>query len=233
MILEANLKKSTLALSALTLALAAGLSACGGGTTSYTIGGVVRGLEYGPLILVTNGMEVSIQPQKDAQGRPLPVSYSFPNQLEYGEAYDVTLKQIGTDAAGNPIYQYPPHQVCGVSRELGTSTRDTAGRLSVVNADFVCALTSNTIGGKITGLAADGLVLNNGSNSKAAIVKDATTGAYPTTFTFSDAVTYGQTYGVTVLKQPTGQTCTIKNGAGEMKDDPVTSIEVTCVNNPV
>jgi hypothetical protein len=37
---------------------------------------------------------------------------------------------------------------------------------------------------------------------------------------------------VTVLKQPTGQTCTVKNGAGEMKDDPVTSIEVTCVNNP-
>ncbi len=44
---------------------------------------------------------------------------------------------------------------------------------------------------------------------------------YPTTFTFAALVTYDQTYGVTVLKQPTGQTCTVKNGAGEMKDDPV------------
>jgi hypothetical protein len=34
MILEANLKKTTVALSALTLALAAGLSACSGGTST-------------------------------------------------------------------------------------------------------------------------------------------------------------------------------------------------------
>ena len=103
----------------------------------------------------------------------------------------------------------------------------------MIEAVISCARVSNTVGGKITGLAADGLVLNNGSVSTGEIVKDATTGAYPTAFAFGTTVVYGQTYGVTVLKQPTGQTCTVKNGAGEMKDDPVTTIEVTCVNNPV
>jgi hypothetical protein len=50
---EANLKKSILALSALTLAAA--LAACGGGTSSYTIGGTVAGLVYPGLVLTNNG----------------------------------------------------------------------------------------------------------------------------------------------------------------------------------
>jgi hypothetical protein len=223
------LKKSILALCALTLT--AGLVACGGGTSSYTIGGTVTGLQYGPLVLVTNGMEVSIDPKKDSGGNFV-TTYSFPKQLDYGEAYNVTLKQTGTDAAGLPVYQQPPHQLCGPSAEPGNRTSDTAGRLSVINAAFVCQLATHSIGGKISGLAADGLVLNNGSDSTAAIVKDATTGAYPTTFTFATPVTYGQTFGVTVLQNPTGQTCTIKNGAGKMDDVAIVTIEVTCVNNP-
>lgn len=226
MILETKLKKSTLALSALTLALAAGLSACGGGSSTYTIGGVVRGLEYGPLILVTNGMEVSIEPKRDAQGNLQEVSYSFPNQLEYGEAYDVNLKQIGTDTAGNPIYQYPPHQICGQSQVPGTSTRDTAGRLSVINAAFDCVLVQNRISGSVTGLTSEGLVLTNGSNGGTASVL-----AKAETFSFEIPVTYGQTYGVTVLRQPEGATCTVTNGAGKMGDNPVNNIAVACRPN--
>lgn len=221
------MKKSTLALTALALALAAGLSACGGGSSSYTIGGVVRGLQYGPLILVTNGMEVAIQPQKDAQGNFQDVNYTFPNQLEYGEPYNVTLKQIGTDAAGNPIYQYPPHQICQVSGQPGTSTQDTAGRLSVINAAFDCALVSNQISGTVTGLTAAGLVLVNGSSTEGRLEVPANA----TGFIFPQRVSYGQTYGVTVLAQPTGLTCTVSNGVGEMGDDPVTTIAVSCRSN--
>ncbi len=226
------MKKSILALCALTLA--AGLSACGGGTSNHTIGGTVTGLQYGPLVLVTNGMEVAIQPQRDSSGNLLASqSYAFPKQLEYGEAFNISLKQTGTDAAGAPIYQQPPHQVCGPSPAPGNVTSETAGRLSVINAVFVCQLASHTIGGTIAGLAADGLILTNGSTGGTfSASKDATTGAYPTTFTFLAPVTYQQTYGVTVLVQPAGQTCTVANGVGTMLDDPVTSIKVTCTKTP-
>ena len=224
------MKKSILALCALTLA--AGLVACGGGTSSYTVGGTVIGLQYGPLVLVSNGMEVAIEPQKDASGNFV-ASYTFPKQLDYGEAYNVTLKTTGTDAAGNPIYQYPPHQVCGPSSDRNSRTSDTAGRLSAINASFVCELASHPIGGTIEGLAADGLILTNGSGGGTlALTKDATTGAYPTTFLFSVPVVYDQTFGVTVLAQPSGQTCTVANGAGTMKDVAVTAIQVKCSTNP-
>ena len=223
MILEANLKKSTLALSALTLALAAGLSACGGGTSSHTIAGVVTGLQYGPLVLTTNGQEISLQPlPKDASGNVPNVSFAFPNQLDYGDQYNVQLKQIGTDANNNPIFQQPPHQVCGQNG----GTTDTAGRVATINAVISCELVSNAVGGTISGLTAANLILVNGSSGGQLLVpKDATT------FTLAQTVTYGQTYGVTVLQQPTGLTCTVANGTGEMGDTAVTSISVTCRPN--
>lgn len=211
------MKKSILALCALTLT--AGLVACGGGTSSYTIGGTVIGLQYPGLILSNNTTEdVTITAAGlDAAGAVKNVTYQFGKQIDYGDPYSVTIKK------------QPDHQTC-VS---AGGTADTAGRLSVINAVISCALVSNTVGGKISGLAADGLELNNGSVTTGVIVKDATTGAYPTAFVFAESVVYNQTYGVTVFKQPTGQTCTVKNGAGVMTDNAVTAIEVTCVNNPV
>ena len=210
------MKKSILALCALTLT--AGLVACGGGTSTYTIGGTVAGLQYPGLVLTNNGAdELRVEPLGlDTAGAVKNVTYQFPKQLDYGDQYNVAIKTP------------PQHQTC----QAISGSADTAGRLSVIEAVISCVLVSNTVGGKISGLAADGLVLNNGSVSTGKIVKDATTGAYPTAFTFSTPVTYGQTYGVTVLEQPAGQTCTVKNGAAEMKDDPVTTVEVTCVNNP-
>jgi hypothetical protein len=223
MILEANLKKSTLALSALTLALAAGLSACGAGTSSHTVAGVVTGLQFGPLVLTTNGQELTLQPApKDASGNVPNVNFAFPNQLDYGDPYNVNLKQIGTDANNNPIYQQPPHQICGQNG----GTTDTAGRVATINAVISCQLVSNTIGGTISGLTADNLILVNGSSGGQLPVTKGST-----TFTFAQQVTYGQTYGVTVLQQPTGQTCTVANGAGEMGDVAISSISVTCRDN--
>jgi hypothetical protein len=210
------LKKSILALCALTLT--AGLVACGGGTSSYTIGGTVTGLQYPGLVLTNNATdELTVAPLGlDTAGAVKNVTYQFAKRLDYGDVYSVAIKT------------QPAHQSC----QATSGTADTAGRLSVIDAVISCALSTHPIGGTVTGLAADGLILNNGSNSTAAITKDATTGAYPTVFLFSAPVTYGQTFGVTVLQNPTGQTCTVKNGAGEMKDDAVTTIAVTCVNNP-
>ena len=210
------MKKSILALCALTLA--AGLSACGGGTSSYTIGGTVDGLQYPGLVLTNNlSDDVNVAPLglNDDKTAIRTVSYQFSKQLDYGEPYSVTIKK------------QPEHQVC----QAAGGNAETAGRLSTINAAFVCNLVANSIGGTITGLAADGLILNNGG-IQLPVTKAADTAAYPTAFVFGSPVTYDQTYGVTVLVQPTGQTCTVTNGAGIMKDNPVTTISVNCVRNP-
>ena len=83
---------------------------------------------------------------------------------------------------------------------------------------------SATVGGKVIGLTTDGLVLTNGTTGGTiAVVKGATVFVLPVN------VSFGQSYGVTILKQPTGQTCTVVNGVGEMGDAKVENIEVTCV----
>lgn len=210
------MKKSTLALSALTLALAAGLSACGGGSSTYTIGGVVTGLEFEGLVLSNNGEDLAIKPagMETLPGStvqvPKNVTYAFRNQLDYGDTYDVIVKN------------QPPHQEC---KKAGGTT-DTAGRLTVINAVISCELVSNPIGGTITGLKGEGLVLLNGTDGgKLAIAKDATT------FAFRQEVIYNQSFGVTVYEQPAGQTCSVANGVGVMGDDEVKSIVVTCRDN--
>ena len=216
MILEANLKKSTLALSALTLALAAGLSACGGGSSSYTIGGVVVGLEYPGLVLSNNGEDLSIAPagMETVPGTsvsvPKNVEYAFKNQVDYGDPYEVTVKA------------QPLHQECV---QAGGNV-DTAGRLSVINAVISCRLNDYTVGGTITGLTSGGLTLINGTEGGTVDIP-----ANAEKFVFSKEVFYNETFGITVLKQPEGLTCTVSNGAGIMKDEAVTTVAVACRPN--
>jgi hypothetical protein len=213
---ESILKKSILALCALTLA--AGLAACGGGTSSYTIDGTVIGLQYDGLVLQNNlTNDLAVKPAGlDASNNVKNVNYSFPGEVDYGKAYSVTVKTN------------PAHQTCTPAG----GTADTAGRLTTINAVISCSLVANTIGGTITGLASDGLQLINGSTGGSVTIAKGTDGTYPTKFVFPAVVTFGQTYGVTVYKQPATQTCTVTNGAGTMGDNAVDTITVNCVNNP-
>jgi uncharacterized repeat protein (TIGR03803 family) len=49
-------------------------------------------------------------------------------------------------------------------------------------------------------------------------------------FTFSTALDTGASYAVTVLTQPSGQTCTVANGSGTVADSNITNVAVTCVS---
>jgi hypothetical protein len=206
---ESILKKSILALCALTLA--ASLSACGGGTSSYTIGGTVTGLQYEGLVLQNNGTnDLVVKPLGvDANNNVKNVTYSFPGEVDYGKAYSVTVKE------------QPRHQECA----LAGGTADTAGRLTTINAVISCSLASHTIGGTINNLTGSGLKLINGSDGG-----EVAPAAGATSFTFGKEVTFDTTYGVVISNQPSDQTCTVSNGAGTMGDVAVTSIVVNCVN---
>lgn len=195
--------KSILMRAALAASLAAALSACGGGKATFTVGGEVEGLRYPGLVLITNGQEWAVNPKSD-KGET--VTFSFPKQLEYGDVYEVTVKSD------------PAHQSCS-----SANYKDTAGRLSAINIIFTCSIKNYVIGGTITGLTADGLQIINGSAaSPTAIAKDSTS------YTLGN-VTYGDTYGVSILTQPTGLRCAVANPSGTMGDAAVSNINISCV----
>jgi hypothetical protein len=210
---------------AIGMVIALCLAGCGG-KASFPIAGTVVGLSYDGLVLTTNGMTTPVK--APPAGTPT-TTFTFPQSLSYGDVYDVTVK---TD---------PAHQTCTVasfqdsSGHFYTGPKDTAGRLASINIGVSCTTDSFSIGGKITGLTADGLVLINGSGDAYSPVAG-TKGDLD--FAFSGLVPYGSTYGVSVLTQPTGQMCTVANGTGTMllerSADPavvvkISNIQVTCV----
>jgi len=188
----------------LAIALSAGLllAACGGGKASFDVKGDVQGVLYTGLVLtnVKNGDTVSV-----------PVgatTFKFGKNLEYGDEYDV---QILT--GGNPL-----HQTCQVF-----NGKDTAGRLATINVGVSCLLNERFLGGKITGLTSDGLILTNGSDEQLPLAKGATT------FTFGRPLPFGTAYGVTILKQPAANLCTLSNAVGTMGDVVIDTISVSCL----
>lgn len=191
--------KSSFLRPALALALALGLSACGG-SAKFTVNGTVTGQAYPGLVLTNNGTDLPI-----AVGA---TTFSFPGSLEYGDTYNVQVKTN------------PPHQTCEPNAQYNS---DTAGRTATINVPIRCLTNTFSLGGKVTGLTADGLVLTNGTAGGTVTVAKGAAG-----FIFAVPVAFGQSYGVTVLTQPTGQNCTVTNGIGEMGDAKVENIQVTC-----
>ncbi len=83
---------------------------------------------------------------------------------------------------------------------------------------------THTIGGTVSGLTGTGLVLRNNGGDNRAVTAD---GA----FTFATAIGDGAPYSVTLLTQPSGQTCTVQNGSGTANAT-VTNVAVSCVATP-
>ncbi len=79
-----------------------------------------------------------------------------------------------------------------------------------------------TIGGVITGLNGslslkhNNEILNINSNG---------------TFTFTTPLNDLETYNVTILSQPTNQTCNITNGSGTISSSDISNIQIVCSNN--
>lgn len=76
-----------------------------------------------------------------------------------------------------------------------------------------------TVGGRVSGLTGTLVLQNNGGDNLTVTGNDA--------FTFSTALAYNKTYNVTVLTQPSGQTCSISNGSGSVWGT-VLNVTVVC-----
>lgn len=198
------------------------LAACGGkatfpingniATTTAADGVVSSTLLYDGLVLQSNGMSLSVP--KGAK------TFSFPNTISYGETYAVTVSTR------------PAHQNCTTidqSTSLETAN-GTAGLYTSINISLTCFLDTHAIGGTISGLtdATLSVVLTNGTAGGTATLAGAAA-AYA--YTFATPVTYNSSYGVTVLTQPVGYTCTVANPSGVMADLDISNINVVCTKN--
>lgn len=79
-----------------------------------------------------------------------------------------------------------------------------------------------TIGGAVTGLTGTVVLQDNGGDNLAV--------AADGSFTFARAIAQGSAYSVTVLTQPTGQTCAVTSGSGTANAN-VAGVGVACTTN--
>ena len=85
-----------------------------------------------------------------------------------------------------------------------------------------CTNNTYTIGGTISGLSGTVVLQNNAGNN----LSLTTNGS----FTFSTSIAHNDTYSVTVLTQPVGQTCTVSSGSGTVNAANVTGVGVSCAS---
>jgi hypothetical protein len=192
---------AAMALVACSKAEKAAMSALGG-TTSYTIGGSVSGLG--------SGLSVVLQ---DNGGDNLTVSangsFTFATKVASSGAYAVT------------ILTQPTGQTCTATGASGTATANVT---SVAVACTTNTPQAFTIGGSVTGLATStSLVLQDNGGDNLTV---SATGS----FMFATQVASGSAYAVTILTQPTGQTCTVAQGSGTVNAAAVTTVSVTCAS---
>ena len=133
------------------------------------------------------------------------LAFTFATPVAEGGAYAVSVQT------------QPSGATCSVGS--GTGTMSTA---DIASVQVTCAANAYYLGGTIAGLTAGGLILANGSDT-------VSPAANATSFTFPLSVSFGGSYSVTVVQQPTGLTCSVAGtfpatmGAGD-----VTNVAVTC-----
>jgi hypothetical protein len=198
--------KSLTLRSSIALVCALSLAGCGGSSGNLLLAGSVLGLTKDGLVLA-NGNDTLAVPAGSS-------TFSFAQLLPIDSNYDVTVKTQPTAA------------VCTV-----TSGKGNSGAFNVTSVLVTCITNSYDLGGTIAGLTTDGLVLVNGPVQKAfpAGTTAFTMSQTQTDGTVTGKVADGSPYGVTILTQPAGHTCTVTNGVGTMGSTAINGIQVNCV----
>ncbi|CAN7741895.1 hypothetical protein [Duganella sp. LjRoot269] len=212
------MKFSTLGAGA-ALILAAALAGCGG-KAQFAVQGTIAGLNNDGLVLA-NGSDTVKVPAGAS-------SFVFPHQIPYGTDYNITIQT------------QPAHMSCSLGGASGS-----AGHNVAIAAQVVCNQSTHTLGGQFTGLfqykdatsATPDTLLNrsvvllNGSTGGQLTVSSPTDSSGKGDFVFGSQVADGQAYGVTILTQPVGATCTLVNGTGVMHENNVSNLVLTCTTN--
>ena len=170
----------------------------------YAIGGEVSGLIGTGLSLDLNEVETLAI---DGDG-----PFTFILELDHDSDYAVTVAA----QPSNPV------QTCQVVSGDGTVDAD-----NVTNIEISCQTDSFTIGGTVSGLEGEGLMLQNNGGDDLTILADGD-------FSFPTALLDLSAFEVTIIAQPTGpiQTCSVANGSNTLAGENVTDVMIECVNEP-
>ncbi|MGD2055534.1 MAG: hypothetical protein PVJ15_01915 [Gammaproteobacteria bacterium] len=182
-------------------------SGCPGGDDNpsvYYVGGEVTGLLGDGLVLQNNaGIELPINKNG---------SFRFSTALTKGSRYEITIKALPGK----------PNQGCTISNGSGV----IAGR-NISNVVVNCTADYYKVGGNVTGLDSEGLVLqNNGSDDLAILFSGG--------FSFDTPLVDTSSYAVTIKTQPDNpikQTCSVTDGSGTLAGADVTDVSVDCITN--
>lgn len=134
-------------------------------------------------------------------------SFAFATPVAYNGPYNVTVQT------------QPTGQTCTVRNTIGGTTAGTVS--GPVNMSVQC--TTNTIGGTLSGLAGTVVLQDNGGDNLT-LTADGT-------FTFATPVNYNGAYSVSVLTQPSGQTCSVTSGGSGTATGTVSNVVVSCVTS--
>ncbi len=167
----------------------------------YGVGGTVSGLGSGNQVVLQNNNGDNLTVSANA-------SFAFASAIADGTNYAVT------------VLSQPVGQTCMVSQGIGS-----INEADITNVMVTCTTNTYTLGGTVSGLGSGNhMVLQNNNGENLAISANGS-------FTFATAIADGTNYAVTVLPQPTGQTCTVTNGSGTITETNVTNVTVTCSTN--
>ncbi|WP_338767766.1 hypothetical protein [Massilia sp. METH4] len=181
---------------------AALLAGCGGsdnGNLSLMV--TINGLIKPGLVLKNGDQTVSV-----AAGA---TTVYFPNLIAEDSTINIEIAQPATATKCTP--------------DPATATNVRANYYSALRPVVTCVTNSYKLGGTVTGLTQDQLVLAMGSMT---VTIRPDTGP---SFEFPGTVYDGANYGVTVLQQPEGLTCTVQNATGTMPSGDKLDMVVSCV----
>ncbi len=164
----------------------------------YTVGGTISGLS-GTVVLQDNDTD-DLSLSTDGP-------FAFATALKNQSTYAVTVRA------------QPPGQTCVVANGSGTICDANVTNVTV-SCSPSCSSSRYTVGGTITGLSGT-IVLQDDGGDDLGLSADGS-------FTFSTTLADCSDYSVTVLAQPSGQTCTVASGSGTIAGANVTSVAVSC-----
>lgn len=127
-------------------------------------------------------------------------------------------------ATGNSLVMVDPVPALDLTGLYAVSVNGDSGSASWSVA--VVSVASYTVGGLVSGLAGDGLVLQNNAVDDLGIISNGS-------FTFSTPLTDGSPYAISVLTQPAApdQTCVVSNGSGSLAGADVSNVLVECTTD--
>lgn len=134
--------------------------------------------------------------------------------------YQWTRNQVAIVGATAANYTTPVLGLADSGAAYGVIVYNGAGLVFSNSAVLTVTAAPLPIGGSVIGLTGTGLVLQKNGGDNLAISVNGS-------FTFASGVASGAAYAVTVVVQPSGQTCAVQNGSGTASAA-VTNIAVTC-----